>query len=206
MLPTAVALITCLWLHSQQQVFHFVLDDAVQGKLGESKQNTALRYQKHYRCPTAFCWAEMICYGNRLNSWKAKESLLLKELQRWRQLIKHIDQLAGLLSGRLISGPDGTASSTEHCLSEEQWRFLLKMCARGGRKHEKKAFSYQCSTYAHFLTIPECALRHSQPLQHCHPSQHTPGTPHSATMIFADRPSWKPSHYYWLNLSLSYKL
>lgn len=147
--------------------------------------------------------AEKLSVG--VTGWKTKECLPLREAgrrQSWRQLIKHIDQLAGLVSVRLIMLLVALPSS----LSEEQWRFLLKMCAREGRKHEKKAFSYLCSTHALFLTIPECALRHSQPLQHCHAAQHTPGTPHSATMIFADRPSWEPSHHYWLNLAMSYKL
>lgn len=34
-----------------------------------------------------------------------------------------------------------------------------------------------------FLTIPECALRHSQPLQHCHAACHTPGTPSAISSL-----------------------
>lgn len=113
--------------------------------------------------------------------------------------------VAGLGRVRLSSAPGGTASSTEHSLSKEQWGFLWKCVHMEGESMKKRPF-HVCVQHCTFLIIPECALTHSQPLQHCHAAQHTAGTACSAAMISAARPSWKPSHHYWLNLPTSYKL
>lgn len=149
-------------------------------KLGESKQNTTLRYEKQYRPPTAFCCREFICWGDRLN-WKTKESRPLRKVgrrQSWRQLIKHIDQLAGLVSVRLIMLLMALPSS----LSEEQWRFLLKMCAHGGRKHEKKKPFHMCVQHMHFFNHTRVCFK-AQPTSSALPCSPT----HSRDTSFSHR-------------------
>lgn len=66
MLPAAVALITCLWLHSQQQVFHLLLDDVVWRQTGRKQANYNFEIWKTVQVPTAFCCREIICWGDRL--------------------------------------------------------------------------------------------------------------------------------------------
>lgn len=144
--------------------------------------------EKNSRSPTAFCCKQRdICWGDRLNSWKTKESLPLRELQSCRQLIKHIDQLAGLVIVRLISAPDGTVSSTEHffwkCVHMER-EYVQHMHFFN---HTRVCFKAQPAS----STLP-CSLSHSRDT--------------FSYMIFAHRPSWKPSHHYWWNLPMSHKL